>query len=421
MKEYQIPYGKKSLKFNVPDNVQSEMILPKDIKGISDPIMEINRALSHPLGKVTLEDFRGIKSVAIAVNDKTRPVPNEMILPPLLDRLNTLGIPKQAIRFFIATGSHPAVLEDEFNQFLPKNLLEEYEVVCHDCHDQQNLIYLGETSRGTPVWVNKEYYNSDLRIGTGLIEPHQFQGFSGGVKSIAIGLAGWETIDRNHAMMTKKNAQLGVYWGNPARQDVEEIGRICGVHFVINLILNGKREIVHALAGDPIEVIQKGIQFSQEINQVEVPALFDIVIASPGGYPKDINLYQSQKSLAHASLITREGGAVLLVAACSEGTGSEAYDAFIYGMKSQQEVIERFYQEGFHLGAHKAFQIARDALKVHVLLLSEMPKEKVRKLLLTPVEDVDQALSKVMDENHNNIRLAIMPHASSTIPLLKQE
>jgi len=420
MIEYQIPYGKSSLKFKVPDNVQSELILPIDIKGVSDPIKEIIHALSHPIGKVTLDDFRGVNSVAIAVNDKTRPVPNEKVLLPLLDRLISLGIPKKAIRFFIATGSHPLVSKDEFNQFLPEKLLEEYKVVCHDCHDHRNLIYLGETSRGTPVWINKDYYNSDLRIGTGLIEPHQFQGFSGGVKSVAVGLAGWETINRNHALMVEKKAQLSLYKENPARQDVEDIGRLCDVHFVLNLIINGRREIVYALAGDPIEVMRKGIPLSQEINQVKVNEPYDIVIASPGGYPKDINLYQSQKSLAHASLITRKGGTVILVAACSEGTGSRSYEAFVTGMKSHEEVVVRFKQEGFRLGAHKAFQIARDAQKVHILLLSMMPKEKVIKLLLTPVKSISEALAMTIGEDNKDLRLAIMPHASSTIPLLKK-
>jgi nickel-dependent lactate racemase len=265
--------------------------------------------------------------------------------------------------------------------------------------------------------VHRQFLAADLRIVVGNIEPHQFQGFSGGVKSAAIGLAGRETINHNHALMTEPLARLGRYDDNPARQDMEEIGRAIGVHLALNTILNSQKKIVHVLAGEPRVVMEVGIPLSRSVCQVAIVAPFDLVIASPGGHPKDINLYQSQKALAHASLVTRDGGAVILAAACPEGAGSRGYEAWMAGVRSHDEVFAKFEREGFRVGPHKAFQIARDAARVRTTLVSKMAPELVRRLLLTPAKSIDEALGRALPGLPTNPRVGIMPRASSTIPL----
>ena len=201
----------------------------------------------------------------------------------------------------------------------------------------------------------------------GNVEPHQFQGFSGGVKSAAIGLAGRETINHNHARMIDPRAQLGHYADNPARQDVEEIGAMIGVHLALNAVLNGQKQIVHAVAGEPRAVMEAAIPLSRQVSQAPVAAPFDLVIASAGGHPKDLNLYQAQKALAHAALVTRDGGTVIVVAACPEGTGSRSYEAWMQGVGSHEEVFARFEREPFRVGPHKAFLMSRDAARVRTL------------------------------------------------------
>ena len=163
--------------------------------------------------------------------------------------------------------------------------------------------------------------------------------------------------------------------------------------------------------------MESGIALSCSVSQVAVDAPFDLVLASPGGHPKDIDLYQSQKALAHASLVTRDGGAVILAAACPEGPGSRTYEAWMSGMRSYDEVLARFEREGFQIGPHKAFQIARDAARVRAILVSEMAPELVRRLLLTPAKSIDEALGLALPELPTNARVGIMPRASSTIPL----
>ncbi len=416
MSEFTIPYGKGHLSFHLPDGIEAEVVVPPGMPAAPDPAGSVGAALAAPVGGVDLASFRSANSAAIAVNDKTRPVPHQYLLPPLLHRLEDLGLSPEAIQLIIATGTHPPMTPEEYPRVIPEEILTRYRVVCHDADDRENLLRLGTTSRGSPVWINRHFVEADLRIVVGNIEPHQFQGFSGGVKSAAIGLAGRGTINHNHAMMTDPCAQLGYYADNPARQDVEEIGRLIGVHLALNVILNGRKEIVRAIAGEPRTVMEAGIPLSREVCQVAIAAPFDLVIASPGGHPKDLNLYQSQKALAHAGLVTRDGGTVLLAAACPEGTGSKSYEAWIEGLRSYEEVFARFKQEGFQVGPHKAYQIARDAARVHVVLVSSLAPDFVRTLLLTPARSIDEALAMALSDLPSDVRVGIMPLASSMIP-----
>jgi nickel-dependent lactate racemase len=413
---YSLPYGKTHLTFVLPAGRTADVLLPRPAQPLADPAAAVRAALDEPQGGVCLEQFRGARSAAIAVNDKTRPVPHDILLPPLLARLEALGLPPQAITLFIATGLHPRMEPHEFVSILPAEVLCRHPVVCHDARDPSGLIEVGVTRRGTPVWVNRRYREADLRLAVGNIEPHQFQGFSGGVKSVAIGLAGEATIVRNHAWMLDPAARLGEYEANPARQDVEEIGHLVGVHFVLNAILNSKRQIVSVLAGEPQAVMRAGVPLARQLAEVEVAAPYDLVLASPGGHPKDINLYQSQKALAHAALLTRQGGTVILAAACPEGTGSPEYEAWARRCTSLAEVVERFLAEGFRIGPHKAYQIARDALRLNLLLVSEMAPAFVRSLLLTPAASLKAALAQVLPGLPPDARLAVLPQAGAVIP-----
>jgi nickel-dependent lactate racemase len=393
MAQFKLPYGKKQLTFELSHTLKVTLLAPADVPAAADPVQAVNHALDNPVGPNRLINLAGVQSAAVAINDKTRPVPHQRLLPPLLARLEALGLPPKAISLIIATGTHPPMPPEEFKWVLPPDILARYPVVCHDAYDQASLVHLGETERGTPVWINRRYAEAELRIVVGNIEPHQFMGFSGGVKSAVIGLGGQETINRNHALLIDPQARLGEYDHNPARQDVEEMGRIIGIHFALNVILNDRKEIMEVIAGVPEAVMRYGVPRVRELYQISVPELFDLVIASPGGHPKDINVYQAQKGLAHAALVTRQGGTIVLAAACPEGSGSAKYEQWMQGKTSFQDVFAAFEREGFQIGPHKAFQIARDASQVRVLLISEMPADFVRSLLLTPVSCLDDALA----------------------------
>lgn len=416
MKTFSLPYGQGRQTFHLPDGLPVEVVEPPDVPAAADPLAVVKAALDAPVGGVRLADFRGARAAAIAINDKTRPVPHEHLLPPLLRRLEGLGLPPDAITLLIATGAHLPMPPAEFARVVPAAVLARYPVLCHDADDAANLVHLGATSQGTPVWVNHRFLEADLRLVVGNVEPHQFQGFSGGVKSAAIGLAGRETIDRNHALMLDPRARLGRYADNPTRQDVEEIGELIGVHFALNAVLNGQKKIVHAVAGEPRAVMEAAIPLSRRVSQTPIAAPFDLVIASAGGHPKDLNLYQTQKALLPAALVTRDGGTVIVVAACPEGAGSRSYEAWMAGVGSHEEVLARFEHEPFRVGPHKAFLMSRDAVRLRTFLVSKMAPESVRRLLLTPAASVDAALKLVLPDLPEGARVGIMPRASSTIP-----
>jgi lactate racemase len=413
-----LPYGQTFLTATVPDDLKIDFLEPEQVPAADDPMKVVNEALDFPQGDFDLSLFAKAKSVAIAINDKTRPVPHQYLLPPLLKRLEAYGIAPQAIKLIVAVGLHGPMASEEFHSILPEAILKRYPVLSHDARNAGNLVYLGETSRLTPVWVNRQYAEADLRIVIGNIEPHQFVGFSGGVKSAAIGLAGAETIQHNHAMLTQPGSRLGEYETNPARQDVEEIGAKIGTHFALNAILNQQKQIVYVLAGKPLDVMKAGIPLSRRICQLGVSETYDLLIASPGGHPKDINLYQAQKGLAHTALIVRPGGTIILAAACPEGAGSQSYEFWMTGMTSFEQVRQRFEQESFRIGPHKAYLIGRDAAKATLMFISDMDPARVRSLLLTPIESLQKAVDLALPGLEEGSRIGILPHASSTIPYI---
>jgi len=413
-----LPYGQSFLTAHIPDGFYVDVIDLPHTPPAPDPAGVVRAALENPLGEVAWSDFMGVQSVAIAINDKTRPVPHQHLLPPLLDCLASQGIPNEVINFYVAVGTHSPMEPEEFPIILPNDILGRYKVISHDSEDDDSLIYLGETAQGTPVWSNRDYVQADLKIVVGNIEPHQFVGFSGGVKSAAIGLSSLQTINENHTLMAHPDSQLGTYTTNPARQDLEEIGKMMGVNLALNAVLNQHKEIVQALAGDPVAVMDAGVPLSQQICQVAVPQTYGLVISSPGGHPKDINVYQSQKALASAVRITRPGGTVILTAACPEGSGSSHYENWIIGKKSYAEVTEAYQVEGFRIGPHKAFQFARDTIQTRLMFYSEMEDDLSQALLLNPVGDFQTAVDTALADLYPGDRVAVLPHATSTIPYL---
>jgi nickel-dependent lactate racemase len=418
--EVHLPFGHSHLSFYLPDYLHVDLLEAPVVEAASQPAREVSSALQNLLGEVSWSGFKEARSVAIAINDKTRPVPHGDLLPPLLNQLAGLGIPDHAITFFIAVGTHQPMSPDEFPAILPAEISKRYRVVSHDASAQEKLIRLGETSRGTPVWANRAYVRSDLKIVVGNIEPHQFAGFSGGVKTAAIGLSGFETINKNHALMIDPDSQMGKYKGNPARQDIEEIGGLIGIDLALNAVLNQQRQIVLVLAGDPYAVMETGIPLSRQVCQIAASCLYGLVIASPGGHPKDINVYQSQKGLAHAAQLIKPGGTILLAAACPEGSGSQHYQDWMVGKRSYVEVLEQFMDEGFRVGPHKAYLIARDAMKLKFMFYSEMDESLSRDLLLNPVHDFQEAVDSALQSLDHRERVGIMPHAASTIPYIQR-
>lgn len=417
---YTLPYGRRTLTLVLETDAQVTELLPKETAAAPDPIGAITAALAEPVGGTCLADFKSARSVAIAINDKTRPVPHHLLLPPLLEALEReLALPPEAITLVIATGTHIPMPPESFASVVPPAVLACYPVVSHDC-DAGDQVALGTTSRGTPVSINRRYMEADLRMVVGNVEPHHFAGYSGGVKSAAIGLAGRETITANHSLLLDARSVLACYETNPLRQDVEEIGRMLGVHFALNVVMNDHKEIVAAFAGSPQAVMHTAIPRLRHIYEIEVPEPFDVMITSPGGYPKDINLYQAHKAVSCANRVTREGGAIVLVAACEDGSGSQGWETYMArGFTSHAEAMAQFTREPFRIGPHKAYIFGRDAVRLSGLwIVSDMDPKRVRQLLLTPAT-LEEAVAAAVAPLPGTARVGIMPYANATIPGLR--
>jgi nickel-dependent lactate racemase len=414
---YILPFGKSNLSFELPVRHRIEVVEPAFTAAAKDPLAEVKKALKKPLNGKDLKIPAKSVKVAIAINDKTRPVPHEILLPPLLEHLERMGISKNDISFYIASGTHQPMKPSEYSRILPSAIYEQYRVTAHDCDDSSNLIMLGETTRKTPIFVNKGFYESDIKIVVGNIEPHHFSGFSGGMKTAAIGLTGRETINRNHAMLMDSMARIAEFDKNPLRKDIEEIGKKIKVNVALNAVLNSEKRIVRIFYGDPHDVILAGIPVARQICQTSVKGKFELVLASVGGHPKDINLYQAQKALTHAALICKDGGVVILVAACPEGSGSSYFEEFMQKVSTPQQALEEFKKIEFRVGPHKAFQFARELVRIHVILVSEMPSDLVRKLMLVPAANIRAAIQQAEEFLGPDYAIAVLPHATNTIPL----
>jgi nickel-dependent lactate racemase len=403
-----IPYGKGFLTINI-----SREYISLIKKNIGLPI-DADRELNYKLQRV-FEPFRE-KRVAIAIPDITRYNISGKTLSIIIEKLKEIGVKKVSI--IVGSGLHRPASQEDIAYLIPQ-LSMDVEVIPHNATDDSELIYLGETSRKTPIFVNRHFIESDKRIVLGTIEPHQFAGFTGGVKGVVIGLGGYRTIKANHSLLKEQNARVGVLEGNPVREDIDEAGEIIGIDLMINCVLNERKEMVGIFVGDIKEEYRKGVELVKEISMVESPEV-DIAIVSPGGFPKDIDIYQVQKALAHSEFIVRDGGIIILVAECCEGIGNEPFYQTMISAKSPSEVIENFIREGFEMGPHKAFLLSKTLERVNVFMVSNLSEDVVKKLFMVPFRTVEEALNRALEELGQDSRIAVLPNASSLIPIKEE-
>lgn len=420
MKEYKVPYGRTSISFKLPEDWQVMELTPRSAAGLENPLKAVEESLADTVG--IFASHSGRKTVAVAINDKTRPVPHSVLLPPLLAWLEAIGYRREDITLIIASGAHAPMPQQEFKLIVPPEIENAYRIISHDAENSETLKYLGKTSSGTRCVINQDFAEADLKIVVGNIEPHQFMGWSGGVKSAAIGLGSTACISANHSLLSREGAGPCRFDDNPVRQDVEEMGGLIAVDMALNVVMNSSKEIVGVFAGDPQTVMKRGIELAFNIFAAEIEAPADLVISSAGGHPKDINLYQTQKALRHGSAAAARHAPMILVGACPEGIGSASYEKWTRGKKSHKEVRESFEREEFRVGPHKAMLFAADAEDRDVYLVSEIPDETVNEMLLIPADTIQEIIDTFARTRQAKglsaaARVAILPYGNSTVPV----
>lgn len=373
----------------------------------------VEDALDHPIGTKKLEEIvRKGEKIVIITSDITRPMPSSIVLPPVLRRLESAGVEKEDITIVFALGAHRSHTVEEMKYLLGEAIYHQYRVVDSDEHD---VVCMGMTKRKTPVDITRIVAEADRRICLGNIEYHYFAGYSGGAKAIMPGVSTREAIARNHSAMVEAFAVAGQLDRNPVRKDLEEALQYCPADFIVNVVLNEKKEIVYAVAGDIIEAHRRGCELLDGFYLSSIDELADIVIVSQGGFPKDLNVYQTQKALDNAKHAVRPGGIIILVGACQEGLGDEVFERWIEEATSAQSVISRL-REHFELGGHKAAAIALVEQMADVYLVSELPDSTVRKLFMTAFSNVQEAYDAAREKLGAESRVIVMPYGGSTLP-----
>ena len=412
-----LKYGKREIQLPIQDKHVIQILNPKKQKALLHPKNRLKILLKNSINSYSLKDLvnqKKAQKILIVVNDITRPTPYEVILPPLLDELDQIGIKKENITFIIATGIHRSNSPEEIKKIFGENIFSTYQFLNHDC-DDPHLKDLGHLKSGNKLWVDPMVSNSDFIITTGVIVPHYFAGFSGGRKSILPGICGRKTIETNHSQMVHQNARAGNLKDNPVHQEMQEAAEKVGVDFNINVITSEHNEIIEIVAGELYKSWLKGIEICKKTYLCPITQKAEVVIASAGGYPKDINVYQAQKALDNAYQAVKPEGAIILLAECSEGYGEPTFENWIEEANTPDDIVKRL-QKKFVLGGHKAYAIARAVKEIEIILISSLPDNEVRKLFFIPMENVSQALNYVKDKYGENFQAYILPSGNTVVP-----
>ena len=414
-----------ALTVTLPDMV--DVLSPRFLPGLPDEIEALREALRNPIGSVPLAELvKPGDSVVLVHTDITRATPNDRILPVLLDELEAAGIAREDITFLNGLGTHRRQTEAELRAMLGDRIVDGYRCLQHDCNDETNLVSLGETSLGHPVRINRSYLEADVRILTGFIEPHFFAGFSGGPKAVLPSLAGAESVFTNHGieMIAHPKATWGVLEGNPIWEEMREVALRTHPAFLLNVSLNARREITGIFAGDMLSAHAKGCAFVRENAMRAVDKPYDIVITTNSGYPLDQNLYQSVKGMSAANQIVRQGGSILIAAACEDGLPNHGrYAALLAEAGSPQGVIDMLSKPGFCAQDQWQLQVqAQIQRRADVYVYSDgLTDEQIERALFIPCRNLEQTVWQLLEKYGSQARMCVIPEGPQTIPYLRGE
>jgi nickel-dependent lactate racemase len=415
-----LPYGKTDICIRVPARNLLGSIEPKEQPSAPDAKAEVERALKEPIGSKRLSEIaKPEHKVAIVVDDATRHTPSDAMILPVLAELNAVGMKDENITVVFGCGTHRAVKAEEAAGLLGEEVLKRVKTVSHDCK-AQDLVYVGTTkTHGNKVYLNHTFAEADVKVLLGDVGFHYYAGYGGGRKSVLPAVSGEETIKHNHAMLLHANARTGVLAGNPVHEDMTEAARLAKVDFILNVVANSKGEIVKAFAGDLEQAFLEAVRVVDEMYRVTVDRRADIVVASPGGYPADINLFQAYKAVDNALELVKRGGVIILVAECPEGHGDQVFYDWMMRF-GELKAVEREIKRNFVLGGHKAYYLLKALQNHQIILVSSLPDYYAANVFkLKTVRAVNDALGEALKIVGSNGRVWVMPYGNFTLPEVK--
>ena len=414
-----IAYGKTGLHVELPEH--THVIQSEPLSGLEDEQRAIRDALQHPIEMPPLHECvsRGDK-VVVTHSDITRPVPNDRILPVILEELESAGVQREDITLLNALGTHRQQTDDELSMMLGQEIVSNYRCLQHNAFEDSNLVSMGTTTLGNPVRLNRLLVESDFRVYTGFIEPHFFAGFSGGPKAVLPALSGAESVLSNHGrnMIAHPKSTWGNVAGNPIWEEMREVAMKTMPAFLVNVTINPSHAITGVFAGALLQTHEAGRSFVKQHVMVGVDALYDVVITSNNGYPLDQNLYQTVKGMSAASRIVRKGGAIIMVAACQDGLPDHGrYAALLKEGGTPQGVLDMIAQPGF--GEQDQWQVqiqAQIQLDADVYVYSEgLTDQQIEQALLRPCRNISKTVDDLIAKYGPHCRICVMPEGPATV------
>jgi len=421
MEEVILPYGDTQLNIDISKFNLLGVLKPKYYPEIKSKEKAIYNALRSPLyGPPLIDLAKNKKSAVIIVSDKTRRTFIREIIPFILEELSKGGIPTSRVTIVIAVGAHPMLKDEEIKDLLGEEVVEAVTVVNHNCRDTWALKYIGVTSRGTPIYINKLVLEADLKILTGAINYHDFAGFSGGAKSILPGVSGFSTISHNHLLLLNPEfgsgynpeATSGILSGNPVHEDMEEVASLVKPEFLINVVFNAEMKLSQIVSGNWKLAHSVGCKIAKGIFSSKVKEKSDVGLVSSGGFPFDINFYQAMKSIINTLPLVKDGGNIILLASCKEGLGEDGFREWL--KKDDVEKLERDLRAEFNMVGKIAYDVKVRFKNIKVMIVTDLSEEEVSLFGFKKAIDSKEALKSVLS-NSDKPNLYVIPYGNITV------
>lgn len=409
-----LEYGRTGLEIELPDDRVVRVLSYKDAPPLADASAALQQLLTAPIGAPPLAELaQGKRSACLLICDITRPVPNELILRPALEILEAAGIPRANILILVATGLHRPNVGDELVEMVGPEIAANYRIENHYGEKLADHVYLGESPRGVPIWIDRRYVEADLKLAIGLIEPHFMAGFSGGRKLICPGIAALETIQRWHSppFLEHPNATSGVLSGNPVHEENTWIARKAGCDFIINVVIDALRRPLHFVAGEMEKAFLAGVEFVRGVVRDTLPEPVDIVVTSSAGYPLDTTFYQSVKGMVGALPLVKPGGTIVIAASLSQGIGSPPFQRLFAENSTLDEFMDRIlHTDYFVMDQWQLEELAKVRRKAQVKMVSDgLSAQTLRTLFVESAPSVEAAVAQATVEHGPQSTIAVIP------------
>ncbi|MBE3117419.1 MAG: nickel-dependent lactate racemase [Candidatus Atribacteria bacterium] len=429
--KYRVPYSKSFLEFTLPHTMQATVIVSQPAEPLKDVPGAISEALAHPIGTKPLRELAGPGNRAcIVFTDITRACPDHLLVPALLAELEKAGVRDEDITLLCGIGMHRPSTREENIAKLGAGIVERYRVIDNEPQNPLVLVDLGVTPGGVPIQLHRAVVEADLVIATGVVEPHQYAGYSGGPKTVAIGAAGEGLIAYTHGtdFIDHPGARLGRIQDNPFHEAVTETARRANLRFILNVVLDDDKRVLCVLAGEPDQAFQELVTFARSIYEVPIPHQYDIAIGGVG-FPKDTNLYQASRAPSYLFFaptpVVRPGGFLIIPARCEEGVGSGVGEQrFLAALRDAPDlhfILDDARRNGVPPGQQRAFVMAKVLEQARVVIVGSECPELVAACKMIPATTMEAALALASNELGPSCDVLIVPHALLTLPVINSE